>query len=217
MITSIRNCVALILLLSAAAALPQTERSGSADARVMQQLQQLTTERVGLQAENAKLKQDLERAQKELQKATSGRAALENRARALEASASRGEAATKQSEEQLERTRTQLQELITKFRETAQTLRDVETDRATARSQLAVKERELTTCVDRNARLYTLNAEVLDRLEGRGFWSAVGSAEPFTKLKRVQLENLIDDYRYRVEELRVEQARKSAQAAPKEQ
>lgn len=71
----------------ASPALAQTQRSGGADARVMQQLQQLMTERASLQAENSRLQQELEHAQQELKKATAGKAALENRARTLEAAA----------------------------------------------------------------------------------------------------------------------------------
>ncbi len=189
----------------------QTERSGNADARVAQQLQQLTNERMALQAEVVELKQELEQARKELAGANSAKSSLESRNRTLEATAGRGQAAQQSSEEQLERTRDQLQDLVAKFRETAQTLREVETDRATVTSQLVTKEREFSTCVDRNAALYLLNDEVLDRMQSRGFWSSVTEREPFTKLKRVQLENLIDDYRYRAEELRLEQQQASAQ------
>lgn len=197
--------VTLAALAATSSAWAQTQRTGNADARAMQQLQQLTSERAALQAENAKLQQDLERVQKDLQKATAGKAALENRTRALELSASRGETSVQQSAEELERSRAQMQELIAKFRETAQTLRDVEGERAQARSQLAAQERETKTCIDRNAGLYNLNAEVLERIASRGFWSAVGEREPFTKLKRVELDNLIDDYKYRADELRLEQ------------
>lgn len=189
----------------------QVERSGNADARVMQQVQQLTGERASLQAENAKLKQELEQLKKELHRSGTEKAAAENRAKALAANAARGESSSKQAEEQLERNRAQLQELVTKFREMAGTLRDVETDRDSTKSQLAAKEREFKTCVDRNAGLYNLNAEVLDRMANRGFWSSVSEREPFTKLKRVELENLIDDYKYRADELRLE-AQQQAQA-----
>jgi seryl-tRNA synthetase len=196
-------------------ALAQTQRSGGADARVMQQLQQLTTERTALQAENSKLKQDLERAQEELKKATAGKTAAESRTRTLEAAAGRGEASAQQSTQELERTRAQMQELIGKFRETAQTLRDVESDRTQAKSQLAARERDFKTCVDRNAGLYNLNSEVLDHMANRGFWSSLGEREPFTKLKRVELENLIDDYKYRAEELKLEQSRAEARPTAK--
>lgn len=186
-------------------ALAQVERSGNADARVMQQLQQMSGERAALQVENAKLKQDLEAVRKELQQATAAKTSLESRNKVLTANAGRDEAAGKQAEEQLERTREQMQELIAKFRETAQTLRDVETDRASIKTQLAQRDREFKTCVDRNAGLYNLNTEVLDRMQSRGFWSGLAEKEPFLKLKRVELENLSEDYKYRAEELKLAQ------------
>ena len=97
-----------------------------------------------------------------------------------------------------------MQELVTKFREMAGTLREVETERGAFKSQLAARERDYKVCVDRNIGLYEINNEILGRMEERGFWSKVAEREPFTRLKRTQIENLIDDYRYRVEELRLE-------------
>ncbi len=204
---------AVPLLLAVGIASAQTQRSGGSDARAMQQLQQLTAERATLQSENAKLKQELEQARKDLQKATADRSALETRARSGAAEAGREAASAKQCQAELERVRGQMQELVTKFRETAQNLRDIETDRTAARTELRTQERELKTCIDRNAGLYNLNSEALDRMASRGFWSAVGEREPFTKLKRVELENLIDDYKYRADELRLEQQSR-AEARP---
>lgn len=210
-----RLCLTAILLFMGVAAQAQVQRSGNADARVAQQLQQLASEKSALQAENNKLKQELEQAKAQLQKSSSANKELEGRNRVLQASAGRGAASSQQTEEQLERSRAQLQELVTKFRETAQTLREVEGDRTTVKSQLAAKEREYKVCVDRNVGLYELNKEVLNRMEDRGFWSQVAEREPFTRLKRTQLENLIDDYRYRVEELRLEK-QQQAQAPTKQ-
>jgi seryl-tRNA synthetase len=209
-----RLIFAAILLVIGVAAQAQTQRSGNADARVAQQLQQLSSEKVALQAENNKLKQELEQVKAELKKSAGTTKDLENRNKVLQASAGRGVTNSQQTEEQLERSRAQLQELVTKFRETAQTLRDVEGERATVKSQLAAKEREYKVCVDRNVGLYELNKEVLNRMEDRGFWSQVSEREPFTRIKRTQLENLIDDYRYRAEELRLEK-QQQAQAPAK--
>lgn len=192
----------------------QVQRSGgNSDARVLQQMQQLTSEKAALQAENDRLKQQLEQAKGQLQKSASSTKELENRNRALQAAAGRDTASSQQIQEQLERTRAQLQELVAKFRETAQTLREVETDRATIDAKLASRERDYQTCIDRSVGLYELNKEVLDRMENRGFWSQVAQREPFTRMKRTQLENLIDDYRYRVEELRL-QNQPQAQSKP---
>lgn len=201
---------ALILgLASAPAGLAQTERSGNADARIAQQVQQLAAERAALKAENDRLKLELEQVRTELGKASAGKAALENRARSLATNASRGEATAQQATQQLERTRTQMQELVGKFRQTAQTLHDVETQRSALKSELALRERDQQVCVDRNVHLYQLNIEILDRLENRSFWSSLAQREPFTRLKRVELENLIEDYRYRAQELQLESQRRA--------
>jgi hypothetical protein len=102
-----------------------------------------------------------------------------------------------------------MQELITRFRETAQNLKTVEIERSGLQSQLETRGRDYATCVDHNVDLYQLNLETLNRLQKRGFWSAVRDEEPFTQISRARLENLIDAYRYRIDELRVERQKKA--------
>lgn len=212
-----RFIVAIAVCSVATGVQAQVQRSGDANARVAQQLQQLSGEKVALQAENNRLKQELEQVKAQLQKSASAAKELEKNNRVLQASAGRGATTNQQTEEQLEKSRAQMQELVTKFRETVQTLRDVEGDRATIKSQLATRERDYKVCVDRNAGLYQLGDEVLDRMEDRGFWSQLTEREPFTRLKRTQLENLIDDYRYRVDELRLEKQQQAQTPAAKGQ
>ncbi len=97
-----------------------------------------------------------------------------------------------------------MQELIAKFRENAETLRSVETERTTFKQSLTTRETELSSCVAHNEALFKLNEEVLSRVAGQGAFSRLASLEPFTKLKRVELENLMDDYKYRAEEQHVQ-------------
>ncbi|GFE87082.1 hypothetical protein [Steroidobacter agaridevorans] len=200
----IRAAIVLLACSVACVAQAQVQRSGNADARVAQQLQQLTSEKSALQAENDKLKQELEQAKAQLQKYTVVTKDLDTRNKALIAAAGKGSTAIQQLEEQLERGKAQNQELVGKFRETAQALRDVEAERVTLKSQMAAKERDYKLCVDRNVGLYKVNDEILDRMEDRGFWSQVTEREPFTRIQRTRLENLIDDYRYRADEQRLE-------------
>jgi chromosome segregation ATPase len=183
----------------------QTVRNSApaANAQQMLQLQQLASERTALQTENGKLKADLDKMRKELDGLKRSRSAADQRSRASEsAAAAAASAAATQSQADVERARADLagerermQELVTRFRETATTLRDVETERSAARQSLLERDRELKVCVDRNRGLYSLNTEVLKKFEDQGFWSSLASREPFTQLKRVELENLIDGYR----------------------
>lgn len=198
---SIRFGLALSVVLAMTAS-AQTQRSGNDTARVMAQLQQLTAEKSQLSTENERLKKELEDLKAQLGKASSAQSAAEQRARKLEGN-TRDSAALQESNDALSKARTQTQELVGKFRETAQQLKDVESDRTEVRSQLTLRERELKTCVDRNAQLYIVTDEILGRMESRGSWQSLKDKEPFTQLSRTRLENLIEDYRYRVDELRI--------------
>ncbi len=179
----------------------QTARSGgSANAQLVQQMQQLASERTSLQAENARMKKDLEDLRKErdtlktsLKKAQQSDQRVEQTTAALSHANSQRDAL----EQELKQTKDKMQELIAKFRETAQTLRDVENERATDKQTLVIRDRDLKVCLDHNKALYSLNGEVLTRLEHQSAFSRMATLEPFTKLKRVELENLVDDYKAR--------------------
>lgn len=59
-------------------------------------------------------------------------------------------------------------------------------------------------CVSNNKKLYELNREILGQYENKGVWGAITQAEPITGLSQVQIENLVDDYQYKLDDLRVE-------------
>lgn len=200
------HCVALavatILFAGAQPASAQTARSGGAgNAQLVQQLQQLASERTALQAEQARMKKEIEdlRKERDTLKASQAAAGKRNSA-ASEAAVTRATGERDALEAELTKTKANTQELIAKFRETVQAMREVETDRATVKQALAARMTELDACVKSNDALYKLNDEVLTHFGDQGFWSRVGQAEPFTRLKRVELENIIESYRYRAED-----------------
>jgi cell division septum initiation protein DivIVA len=195
---------ALMVAIVNAPALAQTQRTGDTNARAMQQLQQLSSERAQLKAENDKLKQETEQLKKQLASATSEQSSLQQKLKTTEASAAHDAASNQQNSDALEKLRGQLQELIGRFRETAQSLKEVETDRTAVKGKLQTTERELNVCIERNVGLYNLNTEALDHLEKKGVWSSLAEKEPFTRIQRTRLENLIDDYRERAAELKIE-------------
>jgi predicted RNase H-like nuclease (RuvC/YqgF family) len=194
----------------------QTARTGGsapANAAQLQQLQQLASERTALQAENAKLKAELEALRKEQTSAKQSKSAAEQRSQASAAAAlARSNSETERLQADLARERERMQELVARFRETATTLRDVETERAAVKQSLVQRDQELKVCVERNQALYKLNQEVLTKFEDQGFWSALARKEPFTQLKRVQLENLIDGYRSSAQDQVVAPAARPASA-----
>jgi len=208
-------CAAMLMALTMTPARAQVARSGgsSANAQLLQQLQQLAAERTSLRAENDALKKKNDELSKALDSLKTAQKSLDARSKASAAELEQAKSEHATSEEQVKQLRDRMAELIAKFRETAQTLRDSETDRASLKQSLAGRERELSVCIDRNLALYQINDEALTRLEKQTFWSRLARSEPFTQLKRIEMENLVDDYRARAQDQRVT-PRSPAAAAP---
>jgi chromosome segregation ATPase len=175
-------------------------------------MQQLAAARTALQAENERLKKELEAAK--AQAAAAGREAAGSKSgtASLRAALASAQAATKAAEQERDQTRTRLQDLLERFRQTAGSLAGVESERGNLRQELAAMTVRFDTCANSNYDLYELNGEILDRLEHQGFGQALARSEPFTRISRARLENLVDDYRQRATEIRA--AARAATVAP---
>ncbi|HZF25297.1 MAG TPA: hypothetical protein VEZ88_03470 [Steroidobacteraceae bacterium] len=200
--------LAAILLLLTLPVSAQTARPGgsNANAQLMQQMQQLASERTQLQAENAKMKQELDELKKKMKGLESENDSLTRRAQSSEGAASRAAAGSESLNQSLAQQRTRMEELVGKFRETAGTLRDVETERNKLQTDLAASQQQFKICVDKNLAMYQVTSEILDRYQDQGFWSSLTKSEPFTRLKRTQIENLVDEYRGRASDQLVDQS-----------
>jgi len=195
----------LLLLAASQSPLAQVQRSGGGpSAQLVQQYQQALTEKTQLQADNDKLKKDLEEAKKQLQAANKELTEAKSGNGAAQAQLAAAQAATASANQALDVTKTRMQELVDRFRDTATSLREVETERSQLQQQLAQEKASFDQCAERNYQLYQVDGEVLDRYEHQGMFSYLASAEPFTRIKRTQIENFVVEYRARAEELRVQ-------------
>jgi hypothetical protein len=96
-----------------------------------------------------------------------------------------------------------MQELVDKFRETAQNLRQVEMERSELRMELVGRQEELRLCTSKNLDLYQASLDLLDSYEEKGVWDAMMQREPVTGLKRVDVENRIEEYRRKLDQMQV--------------
>jgi chromosome segregation ATPase len=204
------------LALTEPAAAQTARRESGNNAQLMQQMQQLAAERTQLAADNARLKRELDEMRKERDTLKGEREGSDKRARSSEAAVARVAGERERAEADLTQLKERTNELVAKFRETVAALREVEADRGNLRQQLETRSVDLKSCVDRNAQLYTMNDEILDRLEGQGVFSSLARAEPFTRIKRTQLENLADDYRARAEDAKLAPAPAAPSTNPAE-
>jgi hypothetical protein len=186
---------------------------GSPNAALLQQLQQLASERTDLQAQLAKLQKDLESMRRERDTLKSGQTAADRRAQQSESAVHQiqqnAAGRQKTADDNLARSKAQLDQLVAKFRELAQTLRETESDRNTLQQKVAAQEHTANVCTDDNASLYNLNTEVLDHFEHAGL-AGMLRADPFTKIARTRLDNTVLEYKQRAQELRVQAAQVKA-------
>jgi len=191
----------ILTMLSAHA---QTQRSGSGETqKFMQQYQQLAAEKTALQAQQAQTKKDLDTAQAELAAMKKERDALKSRAGGSTAQFAQLAAGKEAAEKSLEQLKQRTTELVTRFREMALNLKEVEADRGKLQNDLKERSTAFDKCAQDNLGLFEVNSEILDRYEHVGVFTRIGTADPFTKIARSRIENLVDEYRARALELRV--------------
>jgi chromosome segregation ATPase len=194
------HALGIAALVFAGTAFAQQARDDGAAARTQAMVQQLTTERTQLQTQNADLKKQLDAANAELRKLRDDKSSLERRLSQTEGSLSQATATNTRSVTAAEQQRARMDELLAKFRETAAALGVTELERNELRSSLAARESTLKTCAANNQKLFDTGNEVLDRYEQKGCFASLREGEPFTQNKRVQLQNLVDEYRWRLED-----------------
>jgi chromosome segregation ATPase len=192
--------MAILTMLSAHA---QTQRSGSSETqKFMQQYQQLAAEKTALQAQQAQTKKDLDTAQADLAAMKKERDALKSRAGGSAAQFAQLAAGKEAAEKSLEQLKQRTTELVTRFREMALNLKEVEADRGKLQNDLKERSTAFDKCAQDNLGLFEVNSEILDRYEHVGVFTRIGTADPFTKIARTRIENLVDEYRARALELR---------------
>jgi chromosome segregation ATPase len=192
--------MAILTMLSAHA---QTQRSGSGETqKFMQQYQQLAAEKTALQAQQMQTKKDLDTAQADLAAMKKERDALKSRAGGSAAQFAQLAAGKEAAEKSLDQLKQRTTELVARFREMALNLKEVEADRGKLQNDLKERSAAFDKCAQDNLGLFEVNGEILDRYEHVGVFTRIGTADPFTKIARTRIENLVDEYRARALELR---------------
>ena len=70
------------------------------------------------------------------------------------------------------------------------------------RNELNAQKISTSACEARSAQLYQYSDELLGLYVGKGTFSGALQAEPFTGIKRVEVENVYEDYREKLDQLK---------------
>jgi len=159
--------------------------------QVAQQKATLEAELAQLRVENAGLAKRLKGAQGQLEERVSELAASESRAQ-------RTDAQLERTRGSLGRTREQLQETVAKYNELAALHRKTVDTRDQLAETLATTQRELADAQVRNRALYDIGEELLALYEGKTAWDSLLQGERASGLKKVELQNRLQEIETRL-------------------
>lgn len=170
--------------------------------RMQQQVQQIEQARAQAEQDKAAALADKEAAERELEKfgVTKRQLAGERAARSrMEAELKIMQTENDALKTRLADTEKQLVDSVALQQATAQRLAQTESAKKHTEGELSGTVRELQTCQTHNGSLYTLGREMMQKYRDKSCQDALAQAEPFTGLKKVEVENLLENWRDRLD------------------
>jgi chromosome segregation ATPase len=168
--------------------------------RVQQMLRKVEQEKAQLAQEKEQLTQQATAAAAQLKESTDKLAASQRRAGGLAAKTGALEKELEAAKSEKDALAAKLAETEKQRAETLAKLRETETERRRLEALGARQKETIVVCQGNNAKLYQYGAELLDQYNRKSCGDALLQFEPVTGIKRVEIENLVEDYRERLDE-----------------
>lgn len=167
--------------------------------RLQQTVRKLEQEKAQLEEEKSQLEQQKSQLDAQLQQAGER---LDERHRDQQALTER----TAVLERELAQSRSQNASLTQSVAETQQALQHSTTAARQLDETLATQRAAFSACAARNDKLHGYGVELLERYEKKSCSDALLQADPFTQLKRAEIESLKEEYRDKLDEQKLNTA-----------
>lgn len=182
------TCKTTALVISCLLLSPSAKAADKALERAQFMLRQLNSQKVQLESRNAALTAELDALRKESEKQLKKHKAGNQK---LGAAAKKKDA--------------YIETLKHKLKETLVALRKSEQERLQANTTGKALDSELKQCVSNNHQLVHMNDRLIDNYNNKGVWDSIVQNEPFTGIKQVEIENILQQYRFANEDYEVRQ------------
>lgn len=204
------NRFVLTLLIGALTAAPAWAAKESREKqmlrRLQQQMQQIDQTRLQAEQEKASALAAKETAERELEKMLSDTASTKRQLAGERSTRSRMERELQVAQTERDGLKVRLADIekqladsLTLQRATAQTLAQTESEKKQTVNRLSGKEQDLNVCKNHNGQLYVIGREMMQKYRDKSCQDALAQAEPFTGLKKVEVENLLETWRDRLD------------------
>jgi len=174
--------------------------------RLQQQVQQIEQARAQAEQEKTAAVAGKDSSERELNELRSGDSAAKRQLAGERAARSRTEAELKTMQTELEGLKLRMADTEKKLvdsmalqRITAEKLAQSESAKKQTESQLAGNRQDLKICQTHNGRFYSIGREMMQKYRDKSCQDALAQAEPFSGLKKVEVENLLEMWRDRLD------------------
>jgi chromosome segregation ATPase len=195
-------CIAGFVVCSGAGAQDKASREREALKRAQQQVQQMRQEKAsieeklsGFEQEKEKIAGQLSGAQARARAAASKNQQLQTELDAAMRDKQTLEAQKADLEKQLAELSAKHTQLTAKHAATEGELAQTSSLKLQTESSLRGRTQQLAVCEDKNIKLYSHGRDLIKQCTDRSATDMVLRLEPFTGLKRVELENVLEEYR----------------------
>ncbi len=186
------SSVPLGIVAAEAASNKDQKRERQALRRVQQQLNEIQQQKVAVDQEKTELEEALGKAHDEAE-------SRKRSAASAAAKASRLEKEIDAANTEAADLRSRLHEAVKQNEELSAQRKQLEQDIRDTAAEGAKQSDQRKLCETNNDELYRIGLELVDWYATKGAFNAILEAEPFTGMRRVEMENLLENYREKLE------------------
>lgn len=168
-------------------------------AQLQSQLDQTLQTKATLEADMAKAQEDNTALKSRSAAASRKISGLETSLKEITAERMDFEAKLLKTQTELESTKTALSELDAKHQANLYDLKVNEQQRANLTATTILKTKVIDACVAKNAKLYDYGLDLVKLYENPSLYRRIVLNEPFSQLKRVELENILQNYNDKID------------------
>lgn len=207
-----KTIILLTLLWVATPGLAQVAKQANASDQALKKaqgmLRQLNDEKLALTSEKSALQQQVQQLQDQVKQLAELQAELAQQ----RAGAESLRAANQSITGQVQRLREQESDLGRKLQESLQQNKALQGDNQQLLAMVKEREQAEQACVGNNQQLIAAGEALAKQHGERSFWELFGELEPLTGIGKVATETAVQDYRFKLEDLRVTPAAPGANA-----
>jgi len=159
-------------------------------------LRQLNAEKQALAAEKTKLEEKLKEVEKE-------NAQLKDKVQKRQKQIGRYQDRNNKLMERISQDRTRMEEMVARYREKVRELKRYQADNQLLRQAVLERNHWIDHCRKQNQTLLQEARKILQAYRDKDVWEALLESEPVTGIPRVELENQVQAYRFRLQDLTV--------------